>query len=70
MIDFERTAILKNRIIDEITNMHDGLLQDFPINKYIDLCIKIPQIGGYRYVSSEVKEICKKINYKSNEQIL
>jgi len=64
---------INNLIADlthEINLTHNGLLEKFPIEKYIAELNRYDTYAGYRYVSDEVKGYCEAIEYSSNLNIL
>jgi len=53
-----------------IQELSPGLIERFPIEKYLDYINYYPKISSYKYVSEEVENYCNNILQESNSNIL
>ena len=66
----DEIAFLGNSIERELKDAKSDLLEKHPIEDYIKLLGKYPDLAKYNYVSSEVLEFCNKIVADTDERIL
>ncbi len=58
LADAERLVL---RFTDQIEQQHNNILLNHPLIKYFSLLDKLPAVGGYYSISSEIVETCKDI---------
>lgn len=70
MIDRQRLLKVRSDISKKISFSNPDLLRIFPIERYIIMLGKYPELESYMYVSDEVRNYCADLIRASDEKIL